>query len=74
MLNKDQHGSIIGLAITVIFIFILVSVVLKSQSDDNGQDSTDSDQTLIENTQDTVNNANEAGQKANSILKGLTGD
>ncbi|MDX1765561.1 MAG: hypothetical protein R3313_01260 [Candidatus Saccharimonadales bacterium] len=74
MLTNNQRGSIIGLALTVIFIFIFVSMIMKASSDDNGQDSNNTDQSIIDRSQDTVNNANEAGQKANSILKGLTGN
>jgi len=74
MLRDNQYGSIIGLLITAIFIFLFVSVIIKIQSDNNGQDDANSEQSLMDQTQEKVNNANDASKKANSILKGLTGD
>ena len=73
MLDRNQRGSILGILLTAILIFILVSMFYKSQTDDNTGENGNSEASLIEQTQDTVNNANDAGQKANSILKGLTG-
>ena len=72
MLRENSSGSIIGIIISVIALFILLSIATKYMDSDSNSDT--ASPSAIDEAQQTTDEANGAGERASSILNGLTGN
>lgn len=72
MLRDNSRGSIIGILVSVIALFILFSIATKYMESNN--ESSNSSSTVIDEAQQTSDEADGAGERAQSIINGLTGN